>query len=337
MLSLSELAQRLNLKYRGNGDIGLQSVGSLADANGEQISFLANPKYTAMLQTTAAGAVILTEQMAEQYQGNVLLAKDSYVTFAKVAQLFQQHKEQSKPFIHPQSYIDATAKLGKNISIGAFSVIEEGVEIADGCRIANHVCIGKNVKLGANCQIDSAVTIEADCRLGNRNRIYSGAVIGADGFGLARDTEAWVKIPQTGAVVIGDDCSVGANTTVDRGAIGDTTLGNDVHLDNQIQIGHNVKIGNHTVIAGCTAVAGSATIGQNCLIGGAAGIVGHIEICDGVTVQAMTLVTHDIKQAGNYSSAAPLQSTKEWRKNAVRFRQLDKMARRLSHMEKQIK
>lgn len=337
MLSLSELAQRLNLKYRGNGDIGLRAVGSLADANSEQISFLANPKYTSMLQSTAAGAVILTEQMAEQYQGNVLLAKDSYVTFAKVAQIFQQDKSNHKPFIHPQSYIDATAKLGKNISIGAFSVIEEGAEIGDDCHIANHVCIGKNVKIGANSRINSSVVIEAGCRLGERVHIFSGAVIGADGFGLARDTDAWVKIPQTGTVIIGDDCSVGANTTIDCGAIGDTILGNDVHLDNQIQIGHNVKIGNHTVIAGCTAVAGSATIGQNCLIGGAAGIVGHITICDGVTVQAMTLVTHDIKQAGNYSSAAPLQQTKEWRKNAVRFRQLDKMARKLSQMEKQIK
>jgi UDP-3-O-[3-hydroxymyristoyl] glucosamine N-acyltransferase len=166
--------------------------------------------------------------------------------------------------------------------------------------------------------------------------LHPGAVVGADGFGLARAQHGWVKIEQTGVVRIGDDCEIGANTTVDCGAIEDTVLGNDVRLDNQIQIAHNVTIGNHTVIAGCTAVAGSTKIGANCLIGGGVGIVGHIEICDEVTIQAMALVTHSIKEPGSYSSVSPLQPTKQWRKNAVRVRQLDQIARKVNLLEKKL-
>ena len=190
--------------------------------------------------------------------------------------------------------------------------------------------------MGQDCDIKTGAIIEAGCILGDRVIVHPGAVIGADGFGLARDHDGWVKIPQTGVVELGNDCEVGANTTIDRGAIENTVLGDDVRLDNQIQIGHNVRVGDHTIMAGCVAVAGSAVIGENCLIGGGAGIVGHISICDGTTIQAMSLVTHDIKKAGSYSAAAPLQPTKLWRKNAVRARQLDQIARRVNRMEKKL-
>ena len=336
MKSLAQIAASLGLDFRGDGELLLSSVGTLAAAHADQISFLANSKYTEQLSRTKAGAVILTESDAAHYSGNVLLAPDAYVTFAKVAQLFVQSK-QPPASIHQQSAIDCSAELGSDVSIGAFTVIEAACQIGNNCRIGNNVTLSEGVTLGDDCVIKSGVTIEAGCQLGNRVVIHPGAVIGADGFGLARDKAGWVKIPQTGVVIMGDDCEIGANTTVDCGAIDNTVLGKDVRLDNQIQIGHNVHIGDHTVIAGCTAVAGSTTIGKNCMIGGAVGIVGHITICDQVIIQAMSLVTHSIKKKGNYSAASPLQETKDWRKNAVRFRQLDQLARKVNQIEKKIK
>lgn len=336
MKSLAQIAASLELDFRGDGDYQLSSVGTLASAEKDQISFLANSKYTDQLKSTQAGAVILSELDAENYTGNVLIAPDAYVVFAKVAQLFTQ-KDKNPVTIHQQSAIDSSAELGSEVSIGAFSVIDSGCQIGNRCHISHNVTIAEGAILGDDCVIKSGVTIEAGCRLGNRVVIHPGAVIGADGFGLARDKTGWVKIPQTGVVIIGDDCEIGANTTVDCGAIENTILGKDVRLDNQIQIGHNVHIGDHTVIAGCTAVAGSTHIGKNCMIGGGVGIVGHITICDQVIVQAMSLVTHSIKKKGNYSAASPLQETKDWRKNAVRFRQLDKLARKVNQIEKKIK
>ncbi|WP_154222158.1 UDP-3-O-(3-hydroxymyristoyl)glucosamine N-acyltransferase [Marinicella rhabdoformis] len=336
MKSLAQIAASLELDFRGDGDYMLSSVGTLAASQPDQISFLANTKYTDQLRNTQAGAVILTTQDAVDYEGNVLLAPDAYVAFAKVAQLFAQ-ADKKPANIHQQTAIDATVNLGVGVGVGAFSVIGPGCQIGAGCQIENNVTIAEGVILGDDCVIKSGVTVEAGCHLGDRVVIHPGAVIGADGFGLARDTKGWIKIPQTGVVIIGDDCEIGANTTVDCGAIENTVLGKDVRLDNQIQIGHNVHIGDHTVIAGCTAVAGSTQIGKNCLIGGGVGIVGHIKICDEVIVQAMSLVTHSIKKKGNYSAASPLQETKNWRKNAVRFRQLDQLARKVNQIEKKIK
>lgn len=336
MRTLANIAQALNLAFRGDGDVVIESVGTLSGATASQISFLSNSKYSQQLLETKAGAVILQHKDAADFQGNVLLTDDSYVTFAKVAQLLNS-KEILSPVIHHQSAIDAHAELAPGVSVGAFTVIAADCQIAQGCQIANNVTLGEGVVLGEGCVIKSGVTIEAGCQLGARCIVHPGAVIGADGFGLARDKSGWVKIPQTGVVIMGDDCEIGANTTVDCGAIENTILGNDVKLDNQIQIGHNVQIGDHTVIAGCTAVAGSTHIGKNCMIGGGVGVVGHIKICDEVVIQAMSLVTHSIKNKGNYSAASPLQSTKDWRKNAVRFRQLDQLARKVNQMEKKHK
>ncbi len=333
MKTLRELADALSLSFRGDGDTPLKAVGSLANAQADQISFLANSKYTHQLQDSKAGVVILTEQMSADYSGHVLLSDDPYVTFAKVAQLFAAC-ERPEPHVHSQTAIDTSAQVGDGVSVGAFTVIEGDCVVGRGCQIGNQVTLGRGVVLGQDCIIKSGVTIEAGCQLGDRCVIHPGAVIGADGFGLARDKQGWVKIPQTGVVIMGDDCEVGANTTIDCGAIDDTVLGNDVRLDNQIQIGHNVQIGDHTAMAGCTAVAGSTTIGKNCLIGGGVGIVGHINIADGVVVQAMSLVTHSIKEPGNYSAASPLQKTAEWRRNAVRYRQLDQMAKKVNDLVK---
>ncbi len=333
MKTLYELADSLGLPFRGNGQCLISSVGTLAHAESSQISFLANPKYTNQLQNTRAGAVILSESVADKFSGNVLIAPDPYVAFAKVARLFVDAK-QTNTYIHPQSFIHPEAQVADDVSVGAFTVIDADVIVGQRCQIGHHVTIESGVVLGNDCVIKSGVTIESGCKLGQRCIIHSGAVIGADGFGLARDEDGWLKIPQTGIVRLGNDCEIGANTTIDCGTIDDTILGNDVRLDNQIQIGHNVHIGDHTIMAGCTAVAGSTMIGRNCLIGGGVGIVGHIEICDNVTIQAMSLVTHSIKEAGQFSGAAPLQKVADWRKNAARYRQLDQWVRKVNQLEK---
>jgi UDP-3-O-[3-hydroxymyristoyl] glucosamine N-acyltransferase len=335
MKTLAELAQLLQLKYQGEGQTELNKVATLSAAGPGEISFLANPNYTRYLASTQASAVILSTQMAEQFNGNALLADDPYVAFAKVAGLFAAVNEQAHSQ-HPSAVIDEAAQLAENVGVGPLCVVSKGAFIGANSRLDAHVSIAENVQIGESCVIKAGVKIEAGCRIGDRVIIHPGAVIGADGFGLARDESGWLKIPQTGVVEIGDDCEIGANTTIDCGAIENTVLGKDVRLDNQIQIGHNVVIGDHTVIAGCTAVAGSAVIGKNCMIGGGVGVVGHISICDGVTIQAMALVTHSIKEAGSYSSVSPLQKTSQWRKNAVRARQLDKLARKINQLEKKI-
>jgi len=335
MITLKELATSQQLTFQGNGDTTLSSVATLEKAQADQISFLANPAYRKYLNNTQAGAVILTAEMADQYDGNALISENPYVVFAHVAQKLNQQPAKAAE-IHPTAAIEPTAQLGQDVSIGPLAVIAADTKVGDRCQLGAHVCIGEGVVMGQDCDIKTGAIIEAGCILGDRVIVHPGAVIGADGFGLARDHEGWVKIPQTGVVELGNDCEVGANTTIDRGAIENTVLGDDVRLDNQIQIGHNVRVGDHTIMAGCVAVAGSAVIGENCLIGGGAGIVGHISICDGTTIQAMSLVTHDIKKAGSYSAAAPLQPTKLWRKNAVRARQLDQIARRVNRMEKKL-
>lgn len=334
MVTLSQLAEKFNLSYQGDGDIELHKIATLAAAGAGDISFLSNRSYLKDLKHSQAAAVILHPDFSEQFLGNKLISEDPYVTFAKVARYFAAQNKPQATGIHPQAVIDPTANIAEGVSIGAFSVIGSEVVIGHDTRIGSRVTIEANVNIGSGCDIRSGVVIEQACHLGHRVTLHAGVVIGADGFGLARSDDNWLKIPQTGRVIIGDDCSIGANTTIDRGAIEDTVLDEDVHLDNQIQIGHNVHIGAHTVIAGCAAVAGSAKIGRNCLIGGGAGVVGHITVCDGVTIQAMALVTNNIKHPGIYGSVAPLQDHKNWRKTAVRIKQLDQLARRVQKLER---
>lgn len=335
MTTLSQLASHFGLQYEGDGDVEITRVGTLSSAATGAISFLSNSTYIKDLASTAASAVIMSSDLASQYSGNKLISDQPYVTFARVASFFAP-RQPVQSGIHPKTDIDATAEVADNVGIGAYSVIGANVKIAADCRIADRVSIGSNCIIESGCEIKSGVIIEHNCHIGKNVIIHPGAIIGADGFGLARASDSWLKIPQTGRVIIGNGCSIGANTTIDRGAIDDTILGDDVHLDNQIQIGHNVQIGAHTVIAGCAAVAGSAKIGANCLIGGGAGVVGHITVCDAVTIQAMALVTGHIKKPGVYGSVAPLQENSQWRKTAVRIKQLDDLAKRLKKLERKI-
>ena len=333
-ISLQELANQFHLSYIGDKNHTVSGVSTLAKANTQQLAFLANPKYKSQLQQTKAGIVLLADKDKNEYGGNCLISENPYVDFAKIATLFQNTQTNFKG-IHATAIIAQSAKIAENVSIGAYCIVGENSEIGHNSRLEAHVTIGNNCKIGNNCQIKANVVISYDCQIGNRVILHQGAIIGGDGFGLARDKEKWIKVPQLGAVQIGDDCEIGANTTIDRGTLDDTILEHDVHLDNQIQIAHNVHIGAHTVMAGCSAVAGSAKIGKNCFIGGGVGILGHLQVCDNVTLQSMALVTHSIRKAGSYSSITPLQKTEDWRKNAVRFKHLDKLARKLYKLEKQ--
>lgn len=326
--TLAELAAKFDLRVMGNADTKIIGVAPLATANQDQISFLANSLYKKQLAQTHAGAIILRDADAPLSSVPCLIAKDPYVAFAKISALFEIKSRviagiHPSAIIDPSAWVDSTASIGPFVSIGAHTSIDANAVIGAGC------VIGEHCHIGAGSELVARVTLVTRVTLGQRVLIHPGAVLGAEGFGLAMEAGRWLKVPQLGGVVIGDDCEIGANTTIDRGALGDTVLAEDVRLDNQIQIGHNVQIGAHTAIAGAVAVAGSAKIGSYCLIGGAAGIVGHIEICDKVRINAFSLVTHSITEPGEYTSGTPLQESREWRKNAARFKHLDEMARKI--------
>jgi UDP-3-O-[3-hydroxymyristoyl] glucosamine N-acyltransferase len=333
MLTLKALADRFGLDFRGDADTIITGIGTLADAGPGQLAFLANSKYTAQLSDTRASVVVVSEADAAACPCACLISQNPYTSFALITALFDDRDELPEG-IHATAIIDATAHIGTDVRIGPYAIIGPDCVIGDRSQIHAHTHIGRGCNLDTDCLLLPKVTLVKRVHLGKRVRIHSGAVLGADGFGIAFHQEQWVKIAQLGGVRIGDDCEIGANTTIDRGAIDDTVLENDVRLDNQIQIGHNVRIGAHTAIAGCVAVAGSARIGKYCLIGGAAGIVGHIEIADKVTIGAMSLVTHSLTEAGEYASGTPIQAKGDWRKNAARFKQLDAMARTLNTLKK---
>lgn len=324
---LSTLAERFGLEHRG-GDPEVAAVAPLQSAEPAPgaLAFLANPSYRKHLAATRVAAVVLHPDEAGHCPVPVLLARNPYAAYARIAALFERLPSRP-PGIHPSAVVDAgadvdpSAHVGPFVAIGAGSVVGPRAVLGPGC------VVGEDCVVGADCELVARVTLVRRVRLGQRVRIHPGAVLGADGFGLAVDGGRWINVPQLGGVRVGDDCEIGANTTIDRGAIDDTVLEEDVRLDNQIQIGHNVRIGAHTAMAGCVAVAGSTRIGRWCLVGGAAGIVGHLEIADKVTIGAMSLVTHSLAAPGEYASGTPLQPKREWLRNAARFGQLDRIAR----------
>ncbi len=322
----SELAQRFGLELRGE-DRPVHGVGTLATAGPGQLGFLANPRYRGQLAETAAGVVVLREADLDARAGTALLARDPYAAFARIAALFEP-KPVRPPGVHPSAVVDATAVVDPGAHVGPLVVVGARSRIAAGAVLGPCCVVGEDCEVGEGSELVARVTLVVRVRLGKRVLVHPGAVLGADGFGIAMDHGQWLKVPQLGGVVVGDDCEIGANTTIDRGALEDTVLEQDVRLDNQIQVGHNVRIGAHTAMAGCSAVAGSATIGRHCLVGGGAGILGHLEVCDRVVVTAMSLVTHSIREPGEYSSGTPLMDNRAWRRSAARFKQLDDIARR---------
>jgi UDP-3-O-[3-hydroxymyristoyl] glucosamine N-acyltransferase len=331
--SVAELAQRFALEFKGDGARVIDGVGTLSGAGPSQLSFLSNSKYAAQLAATRAGVVVLNSDAVDTCPTSALIARDPYVAYAHIAALFERLPAATQG-VHPSAVVATGARVSATASIGACCVIEDGAIVEDGAVLGPHCIVGPECTVGAQSRLVARVTLVTRVTLGKRVLVHPGAVIGSDGFGLAFDRDHWVKLPQLGGVRIGDDCEIGANTTIDRGALDDTVLEEDVRLDNQIQVAHNVYIGAHTAMAGCAAVAGSAKIGRYCMIGGNAGVLGHLEVADRVTITAKSLVTHSIREAGEYSSGVPLQENRQWRRNAARFKHLDEYVRRLSALEK---
>lgn len=331
--SAAELAERFGLEVRGDGARRVSGVGTLGGAGAGELSFLSNSKYAAQLRSTRAGVVVLREENLADCPATALVAKDPYVAYARIAALFERLPA-APAGVHPSAVIAPSARISPGASIGPCCVIEADAVVEDGAVLGPHCVIGEGCVVGAQSRLVARVTLVTRVTLGRRVLVHPGAVIGSDGFGLAFDTDHWIKLPQLGGVRVGDDCEIGANTTIDRGALEDTVLEEDVRLDNQIQIAHNVHVGAHTAMAGCAAVAGSARIGRYCMIGGNAGVLGHLELADRVTITAKSLVTHSIREPGEYSSGVPLQDNRLWRRNAARFKHLDEYARRVAALEK---
>jgi UDP-3-O-[3-hydroxymyristoyl] glucosamine N-acyltransferase len=334
-LRLDEIVERLGGQLAGNGETLVSRIATLDGAGPGDLTFFANPKYRSRLAVTRAAAVIVTAEAAGECPTAAIVTPQPYLYFARVAQWLHAPVEPPKG-AHPsaivQSAVPASASIGAHTYVDAEVVIGEDVVIGANCTL------GRGCRIGTGSRLHAGVTVYDGCIVGARAIIHSGAVIGADGFGFAREDDgAWLKIPQTGRVVIGDDVEIGANTAIDRGAIDDTIIEEGVKLDNQIQIGHNCVIGDGTAIAGCTGIAGSTRIGRHCRIGGAAMISGHLTIPDGTTLGGAAVVMSSIDAPGVYSSAFPVVPFAEWRRNMVRVRHLDQIAERVARVERALR
>ncbi|NMN92515.1 UDP-3-O-[3-hydroxymyristoyl] glucosamine N-acyltransferase len=334
-IRLDALAQQLDAQLHGDGDLVITGVASMHSAKAGQITFLSDSRYREQLTGTQASAVVLTEADLPYCQVAALVVKNPYLTYARMAQLMDATPQPAAD-IAPSAVIAPDAALGKQVAIGANAVIESGAQLGDGVIIGPGCFIGKNARIGAGTRLWANVTIYHNVELGEQCLIQSGAVIGADGFGYANDRGNWIKIPQLGTVRIGDRVEIGASTTIDRGALDDTIIGNGVIIDNQCQIAHNVLIGDNTAVAGGVIMAGSLKIGRYCMIGGASVINGHMEICDKVTVTGMGMVMRPITEPGVYSSGIPLQPNKVWRKTAALVLNIDDISKRLKAVERKV-
>jgi UDP-3-O-[3-hydroxymyristoyl] glucosamine N-acyltransferase len=331
--SLAELAGIVDAELLGNPAHEIGALATLQSAKYSDLSFIANPAYKKFLPSTQAGALLINPELASDFNGNKLVVKNPYVAYARLSAFFEFLRE---PYsgIHPSAIVGENCQLGKDISIGANAVIGDGVVLGDGVIIGpgtyvgNDSLIGNYTRLAANVSIYHGITIGTHCT------VHSGCVIGADGFGFAPDVTGWIKIHQLGGVQIGNNVEIGACSCIDRGALDDTNIADGVIIDNQVQIGHNARIGKNTAIAAHTAIAGSTSIGAHCTIAGAVAIAGHLTIVDKVHITGKSMVSASIMEAGSYSSGTPLAPTKDWRKNAARFRQLDGLATRLIKLER---
>lgn len=327
-ISLGELAARVGATVDGDATVVVRRVATLEDAAPDAITFLSNARLRDRLATTKAGAVILSPKDAVLTSLPRLVHANPYATYARVATVLHPAPRHA-PGVHPTALVDASAVVDPSATIAAFARVGAGARIGPRVHVGPYCEVGDEVELGADVDLVVRVTLYPRCVLGPRTIVHGGAVIGADGFGNAEEAGRWIKIPQIGRVVIGADCEIGANTTIDRGAIGDTVIGDDVKLDNQIQVGHNCRIGTHTAIAGCVGIAGSCTIGRNVKIGGAAGIAGHITIADGVIVSAGTSVFTSIEEPGVYTGMFPIMPHRDWQRVAAEVRRLRELGQRV--------
>jgi len=320
--SLGELAVRFGLGLQGDPGLVVSRVATLSHAEPGAISFLANPRYRRQMESTRATAVLVGPDNAASCPVATLIDPNPYLAYARIADLMHP-RALPVPGIHPSAVVSGSARIPASASVGSLAVIEDEVELGERVFVGPGCIVQRGARLGADTWLTARVNVYADVRIGQRCIVHAGAVIGADGFGFAPDAGRWVKVPQVGTVQVGDDVEIGANTTIDRGAIDDTVVENGVKLDNQIQVGHNVTIGAHTAVAGCVGISGSTSIGQRCMIGGGVGIAGHLTIADDVVVTGCSLVSASIRQAGSYSSGMPAVETRMWRRMVAHLRRLD--------------
>lgn len=333
--SLGELAVRFGCELRGDPDVVVDSVAPLASAHPRALSFLTNPRLRGELAATRAAAVVVEESAADASPVPVLIARNAHATFARIAALLYPLPV-APAGVHPTAVVAADAKIDPTAHVGPFAVVGARAVIGPRAVVGPHCVLEDGVVLAEDVRLVARVTLCRDVSIGPRTLVHPGAVIGADGFGLAREGEVWVKVPQVGSVRIGADVEIGANTTIDRGAMEDTVIEDGVKLDNQIQIGHNVHIGAHTAMAACVGVAGSTVIGKRCMFGGAVGVAGHISICDDVVVTGLSMVSHSITRPGVYSSGIPAEDARTWRKLVARFKRSGSYVERLTALERAI-
>jgi UDP-3-O-[3-hydroxymyristoyl] glucosamine N-acyltransferase len=320
--SLGELAVRFGLTLRGEPQLKVRGVATLSRAEPGALSFLANSRYRRQLEITRATAVLVNVEDAEHCPVAALIHSNPYLAYARIAALL--HPEATAaPGKHASAVVGSGARVAASAHIGPLAVIEDEAEIGDRVSIGPGCVVQRGARVGSDSVLVSRVNLYPGVSLGQRCILHAGAVIGADGFGFAPNSGSWVKVPQLGSVRIGDDVEIGANTTIDRGAIDDTVVENGVKLDNQIQVGHNVVIGAHTAIAACTGISGSTVIGERCMIGGMVGFAGHLNIADDVVVTGCSLVSASIKKPGSYSSGMPTVETRLWRRMVAHLRRLD--------------
>jgi UDP-3-O-[3-hydroxymyristoyl] glucosamine N-acyltransferase len=334
---LRDIIERLGGELIGDSGTRIDSIEPLESATPTAISFLANPLYAKQLAASAAACVIVAPAFRDTAaaRGAAIVAADPYLYFARLTQWWAERTRPAlPPGVHATAAIDPTAQIGARVAIDAFAVVEAGAVVADDARIGAHAVIGSGCRIGPATRIGPRVAVLAATTIGARGIVHAGAVLGADGFGFAPDRGRWEKIEQLGRVVIGDDVEIGANTCIDRGALGDTVIGDGVKIDNLVQIGHNVRIGAHTAIAGCVGIAGSATIGAHCMLGGGSGVNGHVTIADHVVVGGATQISRSIAKAGFYSGSFPFDDNASWEKNAATLRNLHALRERVRALEK---
>jgi UDP-3-O-[3-hydroxymyristoyl] glucosamine N-acyltransferase len=319
-VTVAEIVQRLGGECVGDGTLAVDRIATLEAAGPSQVAFIANPRYRAQLATTRAGCVIVAPALADEAaaRGAAIVTADPYLYYARLSQWWAESDRAAQPGVHPSAVVEPGARIAASATIGALSYIGAEAVIGEHTRIAARVTVGERCVIGAHCIL------------------HSGVVIGADGFGFAPNQGRWEKIAQLGAVRIGDDVEIGANTCIDRGALDDTVIEDGVKLDNQIQIGHNVRVGAHSAMAGCAGVAGSTKIGRHCTFGGGAMVLGHIELADHVHITAATVVSHSITKPGQYSGSFPIDDNASWEKNAATLRQLYTLRQRVRALEKKM-
>ncbi len=333
-LKLSDIAAQLGGDVLGDGQTDIRRVATLVSAGNGDIAFLSDRKYRPQLQMTRAAAVIVAPAFADGFAGPRIVTGDPYAYYARVASLLNPALARLSG-VHPSaasgSPLPASVAVGPHVSIGRDVALGEGVVIHAGCVIGDDVTVGEGSVLYPN------VTVYHGCRIGKRAILHSGAVIGADGFGFAPEGGQWIKIPQVGGVTIGDDVEIGANTTVDRGALDDTVIGDGCKIDNLVQIAHNCNVGANSVLAGCAGLAGSVTLGEQCIVGGGGMVSGHVTLAPGTTLSGGSLVMKSIRKAGRYTSVFPIDTHDEWLHNASHIRRLSRLAERISELEKKLK